>query len=133
VHERTSTAVRSFGANAPPLYYVSLPAGMMRHVVDAAVSQGWTQPKSGFWGIVPDAFGLQAAPPTITIDIKPWVARKLAALQCHRTQMGAVNPFTMIDETQACRWLGLEYFRRASVGVANGRLLEQMSNRAVGL
>jgi LmbE family N-acetylglucosaminyl deacetylase len=60
VHERTSTAVRSFGAAAPPLYYVSLPVGMMRRLVDAAVVRGWNQPKSGFWGIVPDAFGLPA-------------------------------------------------------------------------
>ena len=35
VHERTYTAVRSFGADAPPLYYVTIPKGVMRAVVEA--------------------------------------------------------------------------------------------------
>ena len=30
VHERTTTAVRSLGADAPPLYYVTMPHGVMR-------------------------------------------------------------------------------------------------------
>ena len=35
VHERTYTAVRSLGADAPPLYYVTIPKGVMRAVVEA--------------------------------------------------------------------------------------------------
>src|SRR5262252_3390818 len=35
VHERTFTAVKSFGADAPPLYYVTMPKGIIRDVVDA--------------------------------------------------------------------------------------------------
>ena len=42
VHERTYTAVRSLGADAPPLYYVTMPKGVMREVVEAAVAKGAT-------------------------------------------------------------------------------------------
>ena len=36
IHERTFTAVLSLGADAPPLYYVTLAQGLMRAVVEAA-------------------------------------------------------------------------------------------------
>src|SRR5205814_1173134 len=36
VHERTYTAVRSLGAAAPPLYYVTMQLGVMREMVEAA-------------------------------------------------------------------------------------------------
>jgi hypothetical protein len=44
--------------------------------------------------------------------------RKLAALQCHRTQMGSVNPISLLDAQHAREWLGTEYFRRAPVAGA---------------
>jgi LmbE family N-acetylglucosaminyl deacetylase len=131
VHERTSTAVLSLGDAAPPLYYVTMPRGMMRQIVDAATSRGWQAPKSGFWGIVPDAFGLETEPPSFCVDIGPWVTRKMAALQCHRTQMGSANPFTMISEEEARRWLGVEFFRRAS-NAGTSHVLEQLAGRMVG-
>src|SRR5688572_17616534 len=40
IHERTYTAVLSFGASAPALYYVTIPKGIMREVVEAAKTQG---------------------------------------------------------------------------------------------
>jgi LmbE family N-acetylglucosaminyl deacetylase len=118
VHERTYDAVMSLGDEAPPLYYVTIPPGIMREVADAAVARGWTAPDSSFWGIVPDAFGAAAAPPTLTIDVRDWVPRKLAALRCHRSQLGPGNPFTRIDQAEARRWLGVEHFRRAPGGPA---------------
>src|SRR5262245_32156007 len=66
VHERTYTAVKSFGPAAPPLYYVTMPKGIMRDVVDAAIANGLTT-DSGLWGIEPDAFGDHAKPPTFVI------------------------------------------------------------------
>src|SRR5437660_5350629 len=68
VHERTYTAVRSLGAEAPPLYYVTMPHGMMSEVVNAAHAKGGAPPDSSFWGIAPDAFGDSAKPPTFVID-----------------------------------------------------------------
>jgi LmbE family N-acetylglucosaminyl deacetylase len=115
VHERTQTAVKSFGEAAPPLYYVTMPHGTMRDVVDAAIARGWVPPGSGLWAINPDAIGLAAEPPSLTVDVSAWVPRKLAALCCHRTQVGATNPFEQIDQAEARRWLGCERFRRSEI------------------
>jgi LmbE family N-acetylglucosaminyl deacetylase len=116
VHELTSGVVSALGSTAPALYYVTMPHGAMRHVFDSGVAKGWAPPTSGFWGIVPDAFGLLAEPPTFGLDVRRWVHRKLGALACHRTQMGAQNPFSLIDEDEARQWLGYEFFRRAPIG-----------------
>ena len=92
VHERTYTAVLSFGAAAPPLYYVTMPHGVMREVVDAAHAKGGAPPDSSFWGIAPDAFGDGAKPPTFVIDVRDWVAAQArgAALPSHAD--GAEQP-----------------------------------------
>jgi N-acetyl-1-D-myo-inositol-2-amino-2-deoxy-alpha-D-glucopyranoside deacetylase len=126
VHERTYTATRTFGDAAPPLYYVTMPKGIMRNVIAAAHEKGGAPPDSTLWGIEPDAFGDSAIAPTITIDVRPWIARKLAALRCHRTQMGARNPLAWIDEDQARQWLGTEYFRRARIAGRDESPLEQL-------
>ena len=112
IHERTWDVVEALGADAPSLYFVTMPKGVIRQVFDAAVKTGWTQPASGPWAIVPDAFGLDAKPPTVVVDVGDWVPRKVAAVLCHRTQMGADNPFMRLDPADARRWLGTEQFRR---------------------
>ena len=112
VHERTYTAVRSLGSQAPPLYYVTMSAGAIQNVVEAAHAKGGAPPDSSFWGIAPDAFGAGAKPPTFSVNVGDWVARKMAALRCHRTQMGRDNPIAWIGDDEARRLLGLEYFRR---------------------
>jgi LmbE family N-acetylglucosaminyl deacetylase len=112
VHERTYTAVTSFGAAAPPLYYVTMPRGVMREIVEAAIAKGWMPAGARFWGIEPDAFGIATEPPTVTVDVREWAHRKLAALRCHQTQMGPSNPFAWIEPFEAQRSLGIEYFRR---------------------
>jgi len=124
VHERTYTAVRSLGADAPPLYYVTIPKGLMREVVEAAGGTAFKDTK--FWGIEADAFGEAAKPPTFAIDVRDWVPRKLAALSCHRTQMGPSHPFARIDEHQARRLLGHEHFRRAPTESRWESIIEQM-------
>jgi LmbE family N-acetylglucosaminyl deacetylase len=124
VHERTYTAVRSFGADAPPLYYVTIPKGLMREVVEAAGGSAVKDTK--FWGIEADAFGDAAKPPTFVIDVRAWVSRKLAALSCHRTQMGPSHPFARIDADQARQLLGLEHFRRAPTESRWESIIEQM-------
>jgi N-acetyl-1-D-myo-inositol-2-amino-2-deoxy-alpha-D-glucopyranoside deacetylase len=131
VHERTYTAVKSLGAGAPPLYYVTMAKGVMREVVKAALAKGWTPPAdSSFWGIAPEAFGDAAETPTIVVDVADWVPRKLAALRCHRTQMGPTNPFAHIDQADARRWLGLEHFRRAPISLVES-VLERIGDRVV--
>ncbi|MFO1533972.1 MAG: hypothetical protein ABR562_09940, partial [Thermoplasmatota archaeon] len=93
---RNAEFVRSLGADAPPLYYVTMPAGAMRGIVDAARAKGGSPPDSSLWGIEPDAFGDAAQPATFIVDSSAWAGRKLAALRCHRTQMGANNPIAWI-------------------------------------
>ena len=127
VHERTYTAVKSFGTAAPPLYYVTMPKGVMRSIVDAAQAKRGAPPNSSLWGIEPDAFGDEAIPATFVIDVRSWVPRKLEALRCHRTQMGAGNPIAWIGEDDARQWLGAEYFRRSPLESATAdSLLEQL-------
>ena len=112
VYERTLDAVLTLGDQAPSLYYVTMPKGVMRQIVDAAAAKGWAAPLSGPWAIVPDAFGLLAKPPSLFLNVSHWVPRKLEAVLCHRTQMGADNPFARIDHDEARRLLGIEQFRR---------------------
>jgi N-acetylglucosamine malate deacetylase 2 len=131
VYERTSTAVRSLGQDAPALYYVTMPRGVMRLAVDAARAKGWRPPQTGFWGITPDAFGLEAEPPSFTLDVGSWLPQKLAALRCHRTQVGTVDPFALLDEADVRRWFGLEYFRRARNNGTGKAVLEQLAERIV--
>jgi LmbE family N-acetylglucosaminyl deacetylase len=113
VHERTRTAVRSLGDAAPSLYYVTMPKGAMHALVEAATAAGWSRPESGFWSIVPNAFGIVARRPSFAVDVGDWVPRKLAALRSHRSQVGTDSPFTRIDESEARRLFGVELFRRA--------------------
>lgn len=131
VHERTCTAVRSLGADAPPLYFVTMPPGAMRGVVDASRAKGGSPSDSSLWGIEPDAFGDAAQPATFIVDGSAWAGRKLAALRCHRTQMGPNNPIAWIDEAEARRFLGAEYFRRAPTETAGISLLEQLGDPVI--
>ena len=126
VHERTWDAVASLGADAPPLYYVTMQLGVMREMVDAAHGKGGAPPDSSFWGIAPDAFGDGAKPPTFVIDVRDWVPRKLAALRCHRTQIGRNNPMAWIDDDEARQWLGVEQFRRAPLEATGEGILEHL-------
>ena len=126
VHERTYTAMLSLGADAPPLYYVTMPKGIMSEVLQAARAHAGDVPDTSFWGIVPDAFGAGALPATLTIDVRDWVPRKLAALRCHRTQFGPRHPILRITDDQARRWLGVEYFRRADIPGQDGSPLESI-------
>jgi N-acetyl-1-D-myo-inositol-2-amino-2-deoxy-alpha-D-glucopyranoside deacetylase len=115
VHERTYTAVRSLGHDAPPLYYVTIREGVMGEIVQAAHAKGGVPPDATFWGIPPEVFGHSAKSPSFKVDVRDWVPRKLAALRCHRTQVGGRNPIAWIDDEDARNWLGVEYFRRAAI------------------
>lgn len=126
VHERVLTAVASCGADAPALYYVTMPTGAMPAIVSAARAHGWTPPQKGFWSLTPESFGLLAEPHTIEVDVRDHVADKLAAIAAHHSQMGIGNPFSMMSEAEAAQWLGSEYFRRANIQGQPCQLLEQL-------
>jgi LmbE family N-acetylglucosaminyl deacetylase len=125
VHERTTTALRTLGPDAPPLYYVTMPKGIMHEVAIAAGKAAGAE-GSSFWGIAADAFGDHAKTPTFVVGVREWTARKIAALRCHKTQMGRNNPFAWIDAGQAQRWLGVEQFRRAPLPTSRSGVLEEL-------
>jgi LmbE family N-acetylglucosaminyl deacetylase len=131
IHERTSGVVSSLGDAAPALYYVTMKPGIMCDVAHNAISKHWVPPHAGLWSIEPAAFGAPLRARTFDVDARPWVRRKLAALQCHRSQMGSVNPFSLLNETDACEWLGIECFRRAPIAGRDTRLLEQLVDELV--
>ena len=67
IHERTLSAVSSFGRDAPPLYFVTMPAGVMPQVVEAAHAKGGAPSDASLWGIAPEVFGFETAPPTFSV------------------------------------------------------------------
>lgn len=127
VHERTTTAVRSLGADAPPLYYVTMKRGVMPEIVTAARAGGWAPSPKGFWSLTPEAYGIAAEEPTIVVDVADWVPRKLAAIESHRSQMGDGHPFSNIDAADARRLLGVEYFHRAHIPTTGVLVLEDLA------
>ena len=127
VHERTWDAVEALGADAPSLYFVTMPRGVMRGVVDAAHAKGGTPPDSSFWGITPDAFGRGEA-----IRRASWSTSargcRASSRRCAATarRFGPRNPLAWLDEEDARRWLGLEHFRRAPLESRGDLVLEQL-------
>jgi len=132
VHERTFTAVKSFGPWAPPLYYVTMKQGLMQEIVAAARANGAHHLKGKPFNVEPDAFGDYAKPPDFLVDVHEWVPRKLAALRCHRTQIGPDNAFHHITDEQARRLLGVEQFRRSPLDAGWESVIEQLGERVAG-
>lgn len=124
VYERTTSAVRSLGDAAPPLYYVTMARGVMTELVAAARERGWVAPIKGFWSLVPESYGLHAEPPTISVDVGAFVPKKIAAILCHRSQMVDDHPFAQVADAVAVRLLGTEYFHRAEIPTRGPELLE---------
>ena len=114
VHERT-TPPCGRSAPAPPLYYVTMPQGVMREIVEAGGRQGgWRSPTSGFWSIVAGRVRRsRATPPTFVVDVRDWVPRKLAAIAATgRRWAPSIRSRGSTRRTRS-RWLGVEHFRRA--------------------
>jgi LmbE family N-acetylglucosaminyl deacetylase len=127
VYERVVTAITALGEDAPPLYFVSMPQGVMTQIVRAAIARGWTPPVRGFWSIAPESFGLLADPHTIEVNVEPVLKRKLDAILAHQSQMGVGHPLVDMDPADAVRWLGAECFRRAQLPSRDGMVLEHLS------
>lgn len=128
VCERTTAAIASLGHDAPALYYVTMPPGAVRTMVDEYVKgvKGDAKTSTAVLGITnPDAFGAAAAPPTLVIDTGAAAVRKLAALKCHRTQIDGV--IAHLSDRDAPRLLGIEHFHRAPVGSAGDAFIERLA------
>jgi LmbE family N-acetylglucosaminyl deacetylase len=133
IHERTTAAVAALGADAPALYYVTMPSGRMRQVVRhvAAICR-----ERGIHGAAPhkifgiadaDAFGALAPPPTLVVEVGRFAARKLAAIKCHRTQLED-DALALVAARDAVQLLGTEHFHRADVGSSGDAFIERFAS-----
>ena len=130
VHERTTAAVTSLGDKAPALYYVTLPAGRMRDVVEHVekVMSLSDDPPRQILGVEDvDAFGSFTLAPTLIIDSGNYATRKLAAIRCHTSQLPH-NALAHVADEDAARLLGLELYRRATVGWQGDTFIEQLAS-----
>ena len=111
--EATTAAVDSLDGDGPALYYVTMPPGQMRRIIDelwsAEESVAATSPLFGVAD--PDAFGVGATPPSIVIDVSACAHRKLAALKCHKSQISG-GALARMSEADAARFLGVEHLHR---------------------
>lgn len=108
-------AVRRLGAPVD-VYEAAWPSGMVASLVAAAAARGLPV---GLWGLDPEAFGSDRAP-TVEIDVRPALVRKLAALRAHRTQIGADHLLAALPDDLAERFLAREPW----VGPEHGALEE---------
>ena len=131
VHERTTAVAAAAGSDAPALYYVTMPPGAMRAVVQCAEAahdrSGLDRPaRFRILGIAdPDAFGADAPAPTVTVDVTAFTSRKLAAIRCHRSQLRD-DALDFVDDHDAARLLGVEHYRRAPVGFTGATFIDRL-------
>ena len=132
VHERTTAAVAALHDDAPALYYVTIPAGAMRAVVNHAADvaggrdRNAAPPRSILGVADADAFGALAAAPTLVVETGKFAARRLRALTCHRSQFRDCA-LALVEEHDAPRLLGTEHYRRAGVGAQGDTFIDRFA------
>jgi LmbE family N-acetylglucosaminyl deacetylase len=126
VHDATRSVIAALGADAPVLYYVTMPPGQMQAVRAAAEPRLTPSSRRDLLGIDDAAaFGAHAPPPTLILHTGAFAARKLAALRCHRTQV-AGGPFDQLSAAEAETLLGVEHYHRADVGAQTPAFIERL-------
>ena len=132
VHERTTAAIAALDDDVPALYYVTMPPGAMRAVVDhaAQVTAGRnpeTAPPRTILGVGDaDAFGTLAADPTLVVETGTFATHKLRAITCHRSQFRDCA-LALIEAQDAPRLLGTEHYRRARTGAQGATFIERFA------
>jgi LmbE family N-acetylglucosaminyl deacetylase len=96
--------------SAPWVYHATWPEGRMRALVSALAERGVA---ADLWGLHPEQFGAPVGSITTVLDVRPFLASKLRALRCHRTQLPPDHLFHVIPDDLAEEFLGGEYFVRA--------------------
>jgi N-acetyl-1-D-myo-inositol-2-amino-2-deoxy-alpha-D-glucopyranoside deacetylase len=136
VHERTTSVVSQLGARAPALYYAQLPPDAMRAVVRHAElasvlpDGAGAMAKPRIFGISDaGAFGSQTIAPTLLVDAAAYGRHKLAALNCHATQMSG-GALSFVTEDSAANLLGREQYRRATVGRQGRTFIDDLGRPA---
>jgi LmbE family N-acetylglucosaminyl deacetylase len=118
--EIVSLAVRGL-ANPVDVYEAAWPPDLMTQLVAVAAERGLPV---GLWGLEPAAFGSERSP-SIVLDVRRVLDRKLAALRAHRTQIGDGHLFAALPDDLAERFLAAERW----VGPTGGTLGELIGDR----
>lgn len=90
------------------LLYATAPQGLYPNLITRLAAAGHA---THLWGITPEQFGVPPEEIARTIDIRPFLARKLAALRCHRTQLDDSHAFTRLTLELAAELFNQEFFR----------------------
>ena len=91
----------------PELLYATVPQGFYPNLITRLAAAGHT---THLWGIPPERFGVPPEEIARTIDITPFLERKLAALRCHRTQLDDSHAFTRLTLELATELFRHEFF-----------------------
>ena len=101
------------------LYEAAWPPHLVEEMAAAVAERGLP---TGLWGLEPEAFGYGDATPTVVLDVRGVLSRKLAALRVHRTQLGAEHLLAALPDDLAVRFLATEPW----AGPPHGRALETL-------
>ena len=93
----------------PWLYGATWPEGHAGRLVSLMRARGLT---TDLWGIEPDAFGAPTDSITISLDVRPFLPAKLAALRGYASQIGPSHLLSTLPDDLADEFLGREYFVR---------------------
>jgi LmbE family N-acetylglucosaminyl deacetylase len=108
-------AIELLGENAAPMwvYGATWPEGHAGRLVSLARARGLA---ADLWGIAPDAFGAPPDSITTTLDVRPFLPAKLAALHCYASQIAPSHLLSALPDDLAEQFLGREYFVRLRSG-----------------
>jgi LmbE family N-acetylglucosaminyl deacetylase len=102
----------------PAVYEAVWDSDLVSRLVAAVRERGLP---ADLWGLAPEAFGSDE-PATVTVDVRAVLARKLAALRAHRTQLAADHLLSALPDDLAGRFLGEEAWRLAGPRAAGDPL-----------
>ena len=104
-------ALALLGRDAAPawLYGATWPQGHAARLVSLMRARGLS---ADLWGLEPDAFGAAAGSITTSLDVRPFLPAKLAALRAYASQIGPSHVLSALPDDLAEEFLGREYFVR---------------------
>ena len=106
-----TAAAALLGDEAAPTWFygATWPEGHAGRLVSLARARGLA---TDLWGIDPAAFGAPVDSITTTLDVRPFLAAKVAALRCYASQVGSSHVLSALPDDLADAFLGREYFVR---------------------
>ncbi|MBV8999441.1 MAG: PIG-L family deacetylase [Solirubrobacterales bacterium] len=127
-YEFTLRAVER-AAEPPAMYRSVWPDDLMEDLVDELSRR---ELPTDLWDLEPREFGVGSEDRVgeIVLDVRPHAIRKLAALRCHRTQVGPGHAFAALPADLAVRFLGIERFVPVDPSRDSGWLMSAVGGKA---